>query len=49
MPVIESFYVAMFLISVVFVALFALYLAIKLFSYIFIKTENKRNIGNKSQ
>jgi len=43
MPVSESIYVAFFLLIIVFMALFCLYLCVRLFSAIFIKLDKNRN------
>jgi hypothetical protein len=43
MSVQDSIYVAALLIAIVFIALFCLYLCVKLFSVLFIKIEAKQN------
>ena len=43
MSVIESVYVALFLMAIVFAGLLGLYLSIKLFSYLFISAEKAKS------
>ena len=42
MPIFESVYVAFFLLVIVFLALFSLYICIRLFSAVIVKLENTR-------
>ena len=48
MPIIESVYVAFFLLVIVFLALFCLYICVRLFSVVFIRLENMRKSGAES-